>query len=137
MHRLPLLIAVPVLFTGSVIAQTRTLGESVMIKPEPLQIAAGAPLSTRALVARPPVIKGLASWTIEGRRHRGYVNTMALSPDGRQLATGGLDGTIRVWDLESGKLARAVVGHNSYVYGLAWSPDGHTLASAGSFDATV
>src|SRR5438094_974842 len=69
--------------------------------------------------------------------HRGYLATSALSPDGKKLATGGLDGIVRVWDADTGEFLRALVGHNSYVYGLAWSPDGTVLASAGSFDGTA
>lgn len=111
--------------------------EPVEITPEPLALKTGAPLSGRTLVQRPPFIKGLRSWTLETKRHRGYVVTIDVSPDGKQLATGGLDGIVRIWDLETGKFVRALVGHESYVYGLAWSPDGRTLASGGSFDATA
>lgn len=107
------------------------------IPAEPLALKLGEPLSQRALVQRPPLIKGLVSWSLETRRHRGNFSCMALSPDGKQLATGGIDGTVRVWDVETGKLVRALIGHQYYVYGLSWSPDGHTLASAGSYDATI
>lgn len=107
------------------------------LKPEPLKLKPGEPLSVRALVARPPLLKGVASWTIETRQHRSYVSATALSPDGTLYATGGIDGTIRIWEPESAKLVRALVGHDSYCYGLAFSPDGKLLASAGSFDRTV
>lgn len=107
------------------------------IPPEPLGLKLGQPLSARALVQRPAPIKGLISWSLETRRHRGNFSCMALSPDGKQLATGGIDGVIRVWDVETGKLNRALIGHEYYVYGLSWSPDGRALASAGSFDATI
>src|SRR5260221_10838907 len=110
---------------------------TVAIQTEALGIKLGAPLSVRALVTRPPALKGLVSWSLESRRHRGAINATALSPDGKLLATGGLDGTVRLWDTETGKLVRALIGHDSYVYGLAFSPDGTTLASAGSFDGTV
>src|SRR5438128_7429851 len=110
---------------------------AVAIQSEALAIKSGQALSDRALVTRPPALKGLVSWSLETRRHRGYFNCTALSPDGALLATGGLDGTIRLWDIESGKLVRALIGHNSYVYGLDFSPDGSVLASAGTFDNTV
>ena len=110
---------------------------AVVIPPEPLALRAGDPLSLRTLVQRPPAVGGAASWTIETRRHRGYIATSALSPDAKKIATGGMDGIIRVWDADTGEFVRALVGHNSYVYGLAWSPDGTALASAGSFDGTA
>jgi WD40 repeat protein len=107
------------------------------IVPEPLALKSGAPLSGRTLVARPPFLKGVRSWTLESRRHRGYLVAAAVSPDGKSLATGGLDGIVRIWDLETGNLTRVLVGHESYVYGLGWSPDGRYLVSGGSFDATA
>ncbi|MDB5313085.1 MAG: hypothetical protein JWO38_7287 [Gemmataceae bacterium] len=113
------------------------VAKGVTIPPEPLALRAGEPLSVRTLVQRPPAVPGAVSWTVETRRHRGHLTTSALSPDGKRVATGGLDGIIRVWDAETGEFVRALVGHGSYVYGLAWSPDGNTLASAGSFDGTA
>ncbi|MFL5341927.1 MAG: eIF2A-related protein [Gemmataceae bacterium] len=110
---------------------------TVAIQPEPLTVKPGDALSDRALVRRPAALKGLVSWSLETRRHRGQLSATALRPDGKLLATGGLDGTVRLWDVETGKLVRALIGHNSYVYGLDFSPDGTALASAGSFDATV
>ena len=110
---------------------------TVAIQPEPLTSKPGRPLSERALVPRPAPLKGLVSWSLETRRHRGNFSATALSPDGKLLATGGLDGTVRLWDTETGKLVRALIGHNSYVYGLDFSPDGTALTSSGSFDATV
>jgi WD40 repeat protein len=109
----------------------------VEIPGERVEFTLRDPLSSRALVTKPLPITGVLSWSLETRRHRGAIWCHALSPDGRVLATGGLDGTIRLWDVESGRLVRALIGHNSYVSGLDWSPDGNTLASAGTYDANV
>ena len=97
----------------------------------------GDPLSIRTPVQRPGPLKGVRSWTIETKRHRWYPTILALSPDAKHLATGGYDGIIRIWNVETGEFERALVGHDSYVYGLAYSPDGNYLASAGSFNATA
>jgi Tol biopolymer transport system component len=64
------------------------------------------------------------------------VLTVAYSPDGRVLATGGSDGTINLWDVATGRRSRTLSGHMGRVKGIAFSPDGRTLAS-GSWDKTV
>jgi WD40 repeat protein len=97
----------------------------------------GAALSARALITNPTPIKGVMSWTIETRRIRHRFSATALSPDGKLVATGGIDGIIRLWDVASGRLVRALVGHDSYIYGLAFSPGGKYLASGGAFDGTA
>ena len=109
----------------------------VDIKPEPRKVTPGSPLSVRTLVLRPPQIPNVLSWTIESKRHRGYLITTAISPDDKQIATGGLDGIIRIWDSATGEFQKALVGHDSYIHDLAWSPDGRTLASGGSYDGTA
>jgi WD40 repeat protein len=52
------------------------------------------------------------------------------------LASGGFDGTIRLWDVESGQELYTLQGHTDLVEPLAFSADGAFLAS-GSFDTTV
>lgn len=67
----------------------------------------------------------------------GPVLTLAFSPDGRRLASGGSDdGTAHVWDLDSGRDLLTLVGHREPVESVAFSPDGGTLATA-SDDATT
>ncbi|MGV9563824.1 nSTAND1 domain-containing NTPase [Streptomyces sp. NPDC003480] len=66
--------------------------------------------------------------------HTQAVYAVAFSPDGRTLATGAGDDTIRLWNLADPAhpvpLGRPLTGHTSWVYWLQFSPDGHTLASA-------
>ncbi len=55
---------------------------------------------------------------------------VAFSPDGRWLAAGCDDATIRVWDLAARRPARVLSGHSGPVLDVAFSPDGRRLASA-------
>ncbi|MBU4492317.1 MAG: hypothetical protein KKD69_07640 [Euryarchaeota archaeon] len=66
----------------------------------------------------------------------GWISQIVWSPDGRMLASGSDDNTIRICDAETGKPLRTLEGHDDTVFSVAWSPDGRTLAS-GSDDETI
>ena len=68
--------------------------------------------------------------------HSAPVRWVAWSPDGARLASASLDGTVRVWDAESGQTLHILRGHRDWVLSVAWSPDGAALVSA-STDGTV
>jgi WD40 repeat protein len=58
---------------------------------------------------------------------------VGFSPDGRRLATGRGDPTVKVWDLAAGKVCLTLKGHQQRVLSVAFSPDGKLIASAGTF----
>jgi WD40 repeat protein len=61
---------------------------------------------------------------------------LIFSPDGRRLLGGSLDGSIKVWDMNTGSEVRTLRGHTRGVTGLALPADGRRLASS-ALDGTV
>jgi sugar lactone lactonase YvrE len=80
-------------------------------------------------------------WNLEGKEiqtlkgHSSSVRSVAFSPDGKTIATGSWDNTVKLWNLE-GKEIQTLKGHSSGVNSVAFSPDGKTIAT-GSGDNTV
>jgi WD40 repeat protein/tRNA A-37 threonylcarbamoyl transferase component Bud32 len=65
------------------------------------------------------------------------VNSLAVRPDGKWIAAACGDGTVKVWDLKTGKVVRTLRGHTARVFSVAFRPpDGRYLASM-SADRTL
>src|SRR5258708_1994864 len=64
------------------------------------------------------------------------VRSVAMSPDGQTLVSGGSDTTIKVWNVQTGQLLHTLSEHTGVVLSVAISPDGQALVS-GSNDKTI
>ncbi|MEW6494128.1 MAG: tetratricopeptide repeat protein, partial [Cyanobacteriota bacterium] len=93
--------------------------------------------STRVQVAN--VLRQAVYGVRERNRLEGHdstVRSVSFSPDGKTLASGSNDNTIKIWNLATGKLISTLTRHELSVNSVSFSPDGKTLAS-GSNDNTI
>jgi WD40 repeat protein len=69
----------------------------------------------------------------KGRRrvaaHEGWARAVAVSPDGRTVASCGNDHLVKLWSAANGSAIRTLEGHESHVYNVAFHPDGTRLVS--------
>ena len=68
--------------------------------------------------------------------HQDHIWSVAWSPDGKTLASGGADCQIKLWNVNNNQCDRILTGHQDWIRAIAFHPDGKTLIS-GSGDGKV
>lgn len=108
---------------------------AVAFSPDGMTVyAAGGEAGIVGIVKSWKTSDGAVLQSFEGHLDAAYA--LAVSPDGKMIATGAYDQKIRLWDAATGKEIALLKGHNGAVNGLSFRPDGKVLASA-SADRTV
>ena len=86
------------------------------------------------LTAIPPGLEAQLLSMISG--HDKTVTTVAYSPDGRWVASGSWDQSVRIWDAATFEPAAALAGHEGAITSIVYSPDGSRVFS-GSRDHSI
>jgi WD40 repeat protein/serine/threonine protein kinase/two-component SAPR family response regulator len=112
----------------------------VAISPDGLRlITAGSDAATRIWDAKNGrqilALRGHAISERLGSLHPGGVVSVAFTPDGHRIVTGGADGTVRLWDAGDGQILHVLSEHTNEVF-IDLSGDGNRLLTAG-FDGLV
>ena len=115
-----------------VAVEERQAAETRQSEPifSPPSVKATSTAST--LTSDPQPISGVTHWSLETKRPRGAAFGVSMSSDGRWIATAEASGAVRIWNAESGDLAKIMLGHSGNVYHCSFSADGQTVASAGT-----
>jgi centriolar protein POC1 len=64
--------------------------------------------------------------------HKNWVRSAEFHPDGRLVASGGDDRTVRIWDIRTKRCVRIYEDHSSSIHKVGFHPDSTRVASAGT-----
>nr|MBF6613202.1 PD40 domain-containing protein [Chloroflexota bacterium] len=110
----------------SLLLAMQSISTTVQLGQPAVSQAVGA---LHTALGQPQPIQILQS-PLEG--HTAPVNRASFSPDGRFVLTAGVDGTAKIWESGSGRVARTLASGSGSVAAAVWSPDGKFVATGGA-----
>lgn len=96
----------------------------------PAASATATPTTPPATPTPTPIAPILSTAVLKYTGHTAAVVGLAWSPDGKLIASGADDGTVQVWDAQTGKQSWTTKVER-FIFAVAWSPDGKKIASGG------
>lgn len=110
----------------------------------PQQVDGGAPAMLASAGADrtirfwsiPEMGQGMPHFQRQLSGHEDEILALAFTPNGKELITGCMNGSVRIWDIEHGITRHQLLGHTTAVTCVSITPDGGTLATI-SFDYTI
>ncbi len=98
-------------------------------------VSIGTVASISHFGARPSAV--IAAEPLKLTGHGDAVYDLAFSPDGRFLASGSYDKTVKLWNVSDAKVIATFHGHQDQVFRITFSPDGRSLASCSGDGTTI
>ncbi|KAL5335585.1 WD40-repeat-containing domain protein [Aspergillus crustosus] len=112
-------------------------GSSIIFSPESSVVKRENLHKIPAWLGKPPAMEDSWSPMIQTlTHHTGIVHIVAFSPDGKQIASGSVDGTIKLWDTITGGFQKALSGHSNWISAMAFLPDSRLIMS-GAGDGSI